>query len=108
MKNVLPVITLEPGLERVLHNAAEQSLPGQTAVIEPAMAEKLFQALRSAAAKAAEENDCSVLVVAPALRPWLARLVRYRVPDLAIISYSEIPDDQSVKIVLTVEIQNKQ
>lgn len=108
MKNVLPVITLEPGLERVLHGAAEQSPAGQAAVLEPAMAERLFQALRNATADASEQHDCAVLVVAPALRPWLARLVRYRVPDLTIISYSEIPDDQSVKIVLTVEIQNKQ
>ena len=108
LTDVLPVITLEPGLERMLQTAAEQSVPGQAAILEPALAEQLFHALRNATATAAEQHDCSVLVVAPGLRSWLSKLLRYRVPELVIISYNEIPDDQAVKIVMTVELQNRQ
>ena len=43
----------------------------------------------------------------PAIRSWLARAARHRVSDLTVLSYSEIPDDQSVKVVHTVEAKPK-
>jgi flagellar biosynthesis protein FlhA len=33
----------------------------------------------------------------------MSRAVRYRVNDLTVLSYSEIPDDQSVKVINTVQ-----
>jgi len=36
------------------------------------------------------------------LRPWLARMVRHRISDLTVLSYSEIPEDQAVKVIHTV------
>ncbi|MFM8665712.1 MAG: hypothetical protein ACKOE3_06030, partial [Betaproteobacteria bacterium] len=44
----------------------------------------------------------AVLVVSPGVRPWLARKVRHRINDLTVLSYSEIPEDQAVKVIHTV------
>ena len=33
----------------------------------------------------------------------MSRAVRYRVNDLTVLSYSEIPDDQAVKVINTVQ-----
>ena len=49
----------------------------------------------------------AVLVVSPVLRPWLSRAARHRVEGLTVMSYSEIPDDQSVKVIETVEIRER-
>jgi len=46
-----------------------------------------------------------VLVVSPSIRSWLAKAARYRVQDLTLMSYSEIPDDQSVKVVQTIHAE---
>ena len=108
VQDVLPVITLEPGLERMLQSAADQTTAGQTAVLEPDLAESLFKALRNGAAKTQEQHECAILVVSPSVRPWLAKLLKHRVGDLIVLSYSEIPDDQAVKVVLTIETQSKQ
>jgi len=43
-----------------------------------------------------------VLVVAPAIRTWMAKAVRHRVADMTVLSYSEIPDEQAVKVINTV------
>ena len=107
VKDVLPVITLEANLERMLQNAAEQSGIGQTAVLEPDLADSLFRALRNGTAKTIEQHDCAVLVVSPVVRPWLSKMLKYRVNDLVVLSYSEIPDDQAIKVVLTIETQSK-
>ncbi len=103
----LSVMTLDPELEKILHNAASQSAGGQGVLLEPALAESLFSALRSSAAKVQDQGHAAVLVVSPAIRPWLAKMVRYRVNDLVVLSYSEIPDDQDVKVIFTVEIEPK-
>jgi len=46
-------------------------------------------------------------VVAPSIRPWLSKMVRHRISELIVLSYTEIPDDQSVKVIYTVEAQAK-
>ena len=46
----------------------------------------------------------AVLVVSPAIRSWLAKLIRHRLSDLTVLSYSEIPDDQSVNVVATIDV----
>ena len=47
----------------------------------------------------------AVLVVSPAIRPWLAKAVRSRVNELVILSYGEIPDDQVVNVIHTVHAE---
>jgi flagellar biosynthesis protein FlhA len=43
--------------------------------------------------------------VSPGIRPWLAKIIRHRLSDLTVLSYSEIPDDQAVKVVATVDVE---
>jgi flagellar biosynthesis protein FlhA len=76
-------------------------------VLEPGMAEGLFRALRESTKKVEDAGNNAVLVVSPVLRPWLSRAARHRVEGLTVMSYSEIPDDQSVKVIETVEIRER-
>ena len=102
----LPVITLNPTLEQMLHNILQQSSRGQGLVIEPNLAEGLFNALSENTQKVENQGHPAVLVVSPGIRPWLAKIIRHRLPDLTVLSYSEIPDDQAVKVVATVDVEN--
>jgi flagellar biosynthesis protein FlhA len=72
-------------------------------VLEPSLAESLFAALRESAHSTEEQGLPAVLVVSPAIRPWMSKAVRFRVTDLTVLSYSEIPDDQPVKVINTVQ-----
>ena len=101
----LSVMTLDPGLEQLLHNVLQQTAPGQPPVIEPGLAERLFSALRDGARATEEQGHPAVLVVSPSIRSWLAKAARYRVHDLTLMSYSEIPDDQSVKVIHTIHAE---
>ncbi|MEI7513860.1 MAG: flagellar biosynthesis protein FlhA [Betaproteobacteria bacterium] len=103
----LSVMTLDPGLEQLLHNVLQQQGQGQNMVIEPGLAERLFSALRDGAKAVEDLGHSAVLVVSPAIRPWLAKSVRHRVSELIILSYGEIPDDQAVKVVHTVHAEAK-
>ena len=103
----LCVMTLNPGLEKLLHNAVHQQAGGQGLVLEPGLVESLFGALRSAATTVQDQGHSAVLVVSPAIRSWLAKMARYRVNDLVVLSYSEIPDDHAIKVIFNVELEPK-
>ena len=105
--SALSVMTLDPNLEQLLHNILQQTAPGQTMTMEPGLAERLFTALREGARAVEEMGHPAVLVVSPAIRPWLSKAARYRVSDMTLLSYSEIPDDQSVKVVHTVHAETR-
>ena len=100
----LPVITLNPSLEQMLHNILQQSSSTQGLVIEPTLAEGLFKALAENTEEVENQDHPAVLVVSPGIRPWLAKIIRHRLSDLTVLSYSEIPDDQAVKVVATVDV----
>jgi flagellar biosynthesis protein FlhA len=106
-RNTLSVMTLDPSFEQLLHNVLQQTQPGQPVVMEPGLSENLFLALRDGARTMEEDGNPAVLVVSPLIRTWLAKAVRHRVNDLTVLSYNEIPDDQAVKVIHTVDAKAK-
>ena len=100
----LPVITLNPALEQMLNNILQQSGSSQGLVIEPKLAESLISALAKNTREIEDQGSAAVLVVSPTLRPWLSKFIRHRLSDLTVLSYSEIPDDQAVDVVATIDV----
>ncbi len=106
MQENLPVMTLDPNLEQLLHNSLQQAGQGKGPVLEPGLAESFFKAIREALNEVEEQGHPGVLVTSPAIRPWLAKMLKHRASDLTVLSYSEIPDDQGVQVVYTVQAKN--
>ena len=100
----LPVMTLNPALEQMLNNILQQSGSSQGLVIEPKLAESLISALAKNTRDIEDQGSAAVLVVSPTLRPWLSKFIRHRLSDLTVLSYSEIPDDQAVDVVATIDV----
>ncbi len=105
MQENLPVMTLDPSLEQLLHNALQQSGQSKGPVLEPGLAESFFKAIRDALTEVEEQGHPGVLVTSPAIRPWLAKMLKHRASDLTVLSYSEIPDDQGVQVIYTVQAE---
>ena len=97
----LPVITLDPGLEQILHQSVQGDGTGGSA-LEPGLAEKMNQSLMEAVQQQEAEGQPAVLLVAPSIRRLLARMFRHALPDLAVLSYTEVPDDRSIRMVANV------
>lgn len=104
LNDSLPVMTLNPSLEQILHNVLQQNSSSQDLVIEPKLAEGLIKALAENSQAVENQGDAAVLVVSPAIRPWLAKFIRHRLSELTVLSYSEIPDDQTIKVVATIDV----
>ena len=100
----LPVITLDPTLEQLLHQTMQASDGG--AGLEPGLAERIHSSLFEASQAQEQAGMPAVLLVSAFLRPMLARFVRHTIPTLHVLSYNEIPSDKQIKIVATVGQQN--
>ena len=107
-RDTLSVLTLEPSLEQMIHNVVQQNGGAANVVLEPGLADGLFTALRQNARDMEEKGMPAVLVVSPAIRNWMARAVRFRVNDLTVLSYSEIPDDQPVQVLASVAAEPRE
>ena len=96
----LPVITLEPELEKLLQGslAGNAANPG----LEPGLAERLQQRLMEATGRQETAGEPAVLLVPPALRHTLARFTRSSVPNLHVLAWNEIPDNRKVRLVSAV------
>lgn len=96
----LPVITLEPDLEKLLQGslAGNAANPG----LEPGLAERLQQRLAEAARRQETAGEPAVLLVPPQLRHTLARFTRSSVPNLHVLAWNEIPDNRKVRLVSAV------
>ncbi len=94
----LAVITLDPALEQLLL----QGLQAEAAVMEPGLIERLQRLLADSAKQQEASGHTPVLLVSPGLRRWLARLMRTSVPNLRVLTYSEIPDSKRIRVVASV------
>ncbi len=97
----LPVITLEPDLEQLLHQSL-QTAGENGAGIEPGLAEQMHRSLQASSQKMEMEGQTAILLVSSFIRPWLARFVRHSVSGLHVLAYNEIPEDRQIKVVSTV------
>ncbi len=106
MERELPVITLDPTLEQLLHQSI-QSTDGMGGGVEPGLAERLHSALEESAQKQELAGQPAILLVSAALRTMLARFVKHTISGLNVLSYNEIPTDKQIKIIATVGQTNE-
>ena len=97
----LPVITLIPELEQILHQTMQAS-GGESAGIEPGLAERLQTSLSHATQEQELKGEPAVLLTSGVLRSTLAKFVKNTIPSLRVLSYQEIPDEKQIRIVQAV------
>ncbi len=97
----LPVITLIPELEQILHQTMQAS-GGESAGIEPGLAERLQTSLSQATQEQELKGEPAVLLTSGVLRSTLAKFVKNTIPSLRVLSYQEIPDEKQIRIVQAV------
>ncbi len=99
----LPIATLNPQLEQMLDETFQSQTMNKS--IEPKLAEFMQQQLVGFTEQQIVNNQPAVLLVGVNIRPWLSRFFAQSIPELHVLSFSEIPDKQALKLVFSVDIQ---
>lgn len=101
----LPVMTLDPTLEQLLH----QTISGgaeQVAGFEPGLADNLLRSLAEHTQRLEAAGHTAILLVTASVRSLLARFVKHSIPSLHVLSFNEVPDNKQIKILSTVGVAN--
>jgi flagellar biosynthesis protein FlhA len=100
LRHELPVITLDPALEQVLQDSMSggEAAPG----FEPGLADRIQTALGDSTRRQEAAGEPAVLLVAPKIRPWIAKLMRHSTPSLAVLAYNEIPENRRIRVIAAV------
>ena len=100
----LSVMTLDNRLERLLLQALAASGP-DGAGIEPGLADTIAQQAGQAVAQQEAQGLTPVLLVPGALRALLSRFLRRALPQLKVLSHSEIPESKTIRVTALVGTQ---
>jgi len=103
----MEVMTLEPELEQLLTNMLTSAPSRDEVILDPDLSSSFFQAIGESVREFDQEDKQAILIVSPTIRSWLANLVRKGGADLSVLSYREIPDDQSIRVVKTISVTQK-
>ncbi|MCW6531369.1 MULTISPECIES: flagellar biosynthesis protein FlhA [Sphingomonas] len=101
VREPLRVMTLEGGLEGLLGQAV-RSDPARRHVIEPDLGRRIVDALQRAAQPLISEAKPFALVVQPAIRVAIRKLVKSILPDTPVMSFFEVPEDKAVEVVAII------
>jgi flagellar biosynthesis protein FlhA len=100
-REALRVMTLEGGLEAILGQAV-RSDPANRHIVEPELGRRIVEALQQAARPLIAESKPFALVVQPAVRLAVRKLVRSSLPDTPVMSFLEVPEDKPVEVVAVI------
>ena len=98
--NELSVMTLDNRLERLLMQALGAG--GDGTGIEPGLADTIAQQAHNAAQQQEAMGHTPVLLVPGPLRVLLSRFLRRALPQLKVLSHSEIPETKTIRVTSLV------
>ena len=102
--STMEVMTLEPELEQLLTTMLTSAPSREEVALDPDLSSSFFQAIAESIEEFEQDEKQPILVVSPTIRAWLATLIRKGGGDISVLSYREIPDDQSIRVVKTISL----
>ncbi|MBB5021421.1 flagellar biosynthesis protein FlhA [Desulfurispira natronophila] len=105
--NTIRVLTLDPQLEQMISESIQKSDQGRVIVMEPHKAQRFLVNLIHTADQVSEQGLQPLLMVSPAVRAALKRLVSRYAPKLAIIAHTELADNVNIEALSTIGLEEK-
>jgi len=97
----LPVITLSSELEHMLISMSRQSNDGGL-LLDSNLAERLIKSVAEASERSSADGRQAIMVVSPQIRRQLSNVLRQHIDDLAVLGFTELPDNRKINVVATI------
>ncbi|ALI54100.1 flagellar biosynthesis protein FlhA [Celeribacter marinus] len=98
---VLPLMTLTPELEQLMLRTVRQN--GEDGlVLEGSLAEQLMRSINDSSEKLSAAGRPTIMVVAPQIRRVFSDFVRAHIPDMIILSFTELPENRRVEVYASI------
>lgn len=101
----VPVMTLASRVEELIANSLLQTEQGVQLVMDPNTAHELINQVAVTVESHPEIAGQPILLTSPTARRHLAKLITRFIPQLVVLSHSELSSNANVKSVATVELK---
>lgn len=101
---VLYTVTVDPNVEQVLLEQISSQPEGAGFSFSPEFIKTLIDRLSKALENLLHKGYQPVVLVSPQVRSVFRRLTERNFPNLAVLSYREVPSEQNVKVLGRVEL----
>nr|HOP41822.1 FHIPEP family type III secretion protein [Geobacteraceae bacterium] len=95
--DVLPLLTLDRRIEEVVAESVQPSEQGGVLAIEPGVAQRILQNIRTGMDKFNQTASHPVLLASPSVRRHVKKLTERFLPALAVLSHNEIPPNIKIQ-----------
>ncbi|MFS4459511.1 flagellar biosynthesis protein FlhA [Bdellovibrio sp. HCB2-146] len=102
----IPVMTLHPHIEELIANSLLQTEQGVQLVMDPNTAHRLINEIARAVENHPEVASQPILLTSPTSRRHLYKLISRFIPQLVVLSHSELTSDADVNSVALVEMSH--
>ena len=108
LNSPLPIITFSAELEQMIVNIAKQTGPNGL-ILEANLIQKIVTSINEVIEKLQSENRKAVMITAPVIRRDLSHMLRQHIPNLDVLSFTELPDNKKIEVVANIgsDEQNK-
>lgn len=100
----LRVLTAGAGLEKAISERIEQSEQGSYLAMDPETSQRIFQNMSTEVGKMINSGQQPIILSSPAIRMYLRQLLDRMMPDVPVLSYSELEPHVEVQSVGMVNI----
>ncbi|MFK8137642.1 MAG: flagellar biosynthesis protein FlhA [Bdellovibrionales bacterium] len=100
----IPVLSLSPGLEEIVSNSLLQTDSGIQLVMDPQVAQSMITEIAVKIEENPEMAGQPVLLTSPTVRRHIRKLTERFIPQLQVISHSELGVDANISSVGVVEV----
>jgi flagellar biosynthesis protein FlhA len=103
-EGVLPLITLDQKMEDILRDKIQKGEYGTHLALEPSLAQKILTSINQTVDRIAPLNYQPVILCSPVLRRHLKRLLDRFLPQVAVLSHSELTSETKIHSLGTVTL----
>ncbi|VAX17209.1 Flagellar biosynthesis protein FlhA [hydrothermal vent metagenome] len=100
----IKVITLDPGLEKTVADSVKMTEHGSYLALDPSLAQKIIDNIKEQIGKFSSLSANPVLLTGPQVRMHLRRLTERFVPNLSVLSHSEVTPDTQIDNIAVVAV----
>lgn len=102
--NILPCITLEPGLENRIAGAVQRTDRGSYVNLDPDTMQRIIKSLHSELEKLTSMGYQPIVLTSPAVRLYFRKLVERSIQGIVVLSHAEIEQSVELQILGMVKI----
>ncbi len=102
----IPVITLDPGVEKAVTGALQQTKQGVYLALEPDTAQQLMSSLAQKLEKFTQLNLPPVVLCSAQIRSHLKKLTDRFIPNLVVLSYNDVLSTVKIQSLGTVGLSD--